>query len=81
MRRMSILGAVLMLAGGLLMLAGCESTNTPTGSEARQANTSESAPYAPGTGVGSSSFERHPRFYTGPNAEGQSPPATQPADR
>lgn len=81
MRRMFMMGSALILGGGFLTLSGCESMNTPSGPGARQANASESAHYAPGTGVGSSSFDRHPRFYTGPNSEEQAPPATQPAAR
>lgn len=64
---------------GLALLSGCQSTNTPTGSEARQTNASESAPYSAGTGVSSSSFDRHPRFYTGGAEPSASPAATQPA--
>jgi hypothetical protein len=68
-----------MLGGALLATAGCESTNTPSGTEAHQTNASQSAPYAPGTGVGSSSFDRHPRFYTGDEANPASAaPTTQP---
>jgi hypothetical protein len=55
-------------------LGGCASNDQPPPS---QANSAQSAPYSPGTGVGSSSFDRHPRFYTGPN--GEQVPATQPA--
>jgi hypothetical protein len=55
-------------------LCGCASNDPPQPS---QANSAQSAPYSPGTGVGSSSFDRHPRFYTGPN--GEQVPATQPA--
>lgn len=63
----------------LLGAAGCESSSPPP-PNARAANASQSAPYAPGTGVASSSFDRHPRFYTGPNADAPpAAPATQPS--
>lgn len=71
--------AFLALAGltiglSVTTLCGCASNDQPAPS---QANSAQSAPYTPGTGVGSSSFDRHPRFYTGPNNE--QVPATQPA--
>ena len=64
------------LAVGLMAAAGCESGNPP---DAVQANASQSAPYTPGTGVASSSYDRHPRFYTGPNGDQPVAPATQPS--
>jgi hypothetical protein len=79
MKFIATLAFAAILGGGLLIPAGCESTNAPSGNDARHANTSESATYAPGTGVGSSSFDRHPRFYTGPNADQSAPPTTQPS--
>jgi hypothetical protein len=36
-------------------------------------------PYTAGTGVSSSSYESHPRFYTGPNGSGEQAPVTQPS--
>ena len=64
--------AVLAALGG-----GCESHNNSP--DAASANASESMSYTAGTGVSSSSFERHPRFYTGPNGDPPSARSTQPA--
>jgi hypothetical protein len=65
------------LAAAALMLGGCESNNS---GNAARANASQSAIYAPGTGVSSSSYDRHPRFYTGANARRPAAPATQPPE-
>lgn len=59
-----------------LSLCGCSSGDP---SQPSQANAAQSQPYNPGTGVSSSSFDRHPRFYTGPNGQPDPSPATQPA--
>ena len=75
----SIVGVTVILGFAIALLGGCQSTNPPRGSEAQQTNASESAPYAAGTGVSSSSFDRHPRFYTGGAEQSASPAATQPA--
>jgi hypothetical protein len=72
------LAVVFALAGGGLVInvAGCSSNDQPQPSPA---NSAQSQPYSPGTGVSSSSFDRHPRFYTGPNDQPDQSPATQPA--
>lgn len=74
MRRAMVVIGGLALGAAMLLTGGCSSNDQ---SAAGQANSAQSAPYTPGTGVGSSSFDRHPRFYTGPN--GEQVPATQPA--
>jgi hypothetical protein len=68
----------LALTGLVMALAacGCSTGEQQQGSEA---NAAQSQPYSPGTGVSSSSFDRHPRFYTGPNGQQEQSPATQPA--
>lgn len=66
-----------LIAVGALGVCGCTSNDQPAAS---QANSAESAPYSPGTGVSSSSFDRHPRFYTGTNGEAAQALATQPAN-
>lgn len=71
-RTFVVLAGLAIMAGG----SGCSTNDQPT---ARQANSAESAPYAPGTGVSSSSFDRHPRFYTGANDDPAQAPTTQPA--
>ncbi|HSU69219.1 MAG TPA: hypothetical protein VLJ39_20205 [Tepidisphaeraceae bacterium] len=65
-----------ILVAGLVAVGGCSSE--PQGNPG-EANAAESQPYAAGTGVSSSSFERHPRFYTGPDGEPSAAPTTQPA--
>lgn len=67
----------LLVAGLALVACGCSSTDQPAAAEV---NSAESAPYSPGTGVSSSSFDRHPRFYTGAGAETSQSPTTQPAN-
>ena len=75
MRRiLGVIGASTMIGAGILA-GGCSANDRPQSSEA---NSAQSAPYTPGTGVASSSFDRHPRFYTGPNGEQQQAPPTQP---
>lgn len=60
----------------VIAIYGCSDNPQAQGS---QANSAESAPYAAGTGVSSSSFDRHPRFYSGQNGDQTQSPATQPA--
>lgn len=60
----------------VIAVCGCSNDQQP---QTSPANSAESAPYAAGTGVSSSSFDRHPRFYSGQNGDQTQSPATQPA--
>lgn len=70
--RFGFLWTFILLIGGAIYLAGCEQTSTPSNSVSPEAHNAElAAPYSPGTGISGNSFERRPRFYTGPQADTQ----------
>lgn len=66
-----------------LYIAGCESGARPAAHVSpAEHNAQLAAPYSPGTGVSGNSFERRPRFYTGPQADDTAQrAATQPSSK
>lgn len=70
---------IVLMAGGIYM-AGCQQSSTPAAQVSPEQHNAElAAPYSPGTGVSGNSFERRPRFYTGP--QDNPSPSSQPSAR
>jgi hypothetical protein len=71
--RFGTMVCVITVAMGGLIIGGCE--NAPQSGDPNQAMKTQ---YQEGTGVGSSSYQAKPRFYSNPNDPSPTP---QPASR